>query len=102
MITAEQAEQAREIILGSLDDHHQGNLPWRQVWTKPTEDFDGVPFVKVWVIYEGDPSVLDIPRINSYPVCLHQALREAGIHALPSISYVSQSDADQLGAPWTG
>ena len=102
MITAEQAEQAREIILGSLDDHHQGNLPWRQVWTKPEEDFDGVPFVEVWVIYEGDPSILDIAAINAYSGDLYMALREAGIYALPSISYIPESDLDQLGTPWIG
>ena len=102
MITAEQAEQAREIVLGTLDEHHQGNFPWRQVWTKPDEDFDGVPFVDVWVIYEGDPSILDIPRLNSYDARLHRALREAGIHALPSVSYIPEGDLDELGTPWTG
>ena len=45
-ITAEQADQAKGIILDSLNVHHQGRLPYRQVWTKADEDFDGVPFLR--------------------------------------------------------
>ena len=33
-ITAEQAAQAKDIILDCLDDYHQGHLPFREVWTK--------------------------------------------------------------------
>ena len=101
-ITAEQADQAKGIILETLDDHHQGRLPYREVWTKPTEDFDGVPFLDVWVIYDGLPDILDIDRLNSYGSYLYQAMLDAGIRAIPSISYIPQSDTDQLGTPWIG
>lgn len=101
-ITAEQAEQAKSIILATLDDHHQGNLPYLEVWTKPTEDFDGVPFLKVWVIYDGLPNILDIGRLNSYDPYLMKILREVGIYAITSISYIPQSDIDELGTPWIG
>ena len=37
-ITAEQADQAKDIILKTLDIHHQGNLPYREVWTKPAAE----------------------------------------------------------------
>ncbi len=99
-ITAEQAEQAKSIILETLDVHHQGGLPYRQVWTKATEDFDGVPFLKVWVIYEGQPDILDIGRLNSYDPYLMNILRGVGIYAIPSISYIPQSDVDELGQEW--
>ena len=89
-ITAEQADRAKGTILGSLNIHHQRRVPFLHVWTKPTRDFDDVPFLDVWVIYDGEPRILDT------------ALRNAGIHAIPSISYVPRSEADQLGAPWIG
>ena len=101
-ITAEQADQAKGIILETLDDHHQGRLPYREVWTKPTEDFDGVAFLDVWVIYDGLPDILDIDRLNSYGSYLYQMMLDAGIRAIPSISYIPQSDAEQLGTPWIG
>ena len=97
LITAEQTEQAKDIIFETLDVHHQGNLPYRDVWTKAAEDFDGVPFLDVCIIYDGMPDNLDIPRLNSYDSFLYQALLDAGIRALPSISYIPQSDADEMG-----
>ena len=99
-ITAEQADQAKDIILKTLDIHHKGQLPYRDVWTKPTEDFDGVPFLKVWVIYDGMPGSLDAGMLNSYDSFLYQTLLNAGIRAIPSISYIPQSDADELGQEW--
>ena len=103
IITAEQVVQAREIILETLDTHHRGNLPYRQVWTRPAEDFDGVPFLDVWVSYDGDPSVLDIGMLNSYDVYLTMKLREAGIHVLAGTSYIPASDLEELGGEsWLG
>ena len=101
-ITAEQAHQAQHIILDCLNEHHQRRVPFQQVWTKPTHDFDDVAFLDVWVIYDGDPRSLDTALLNSFDTYLIETLRNAGIHAIPSISYVPQSEADQLGAPWTG
>ena len=102
-ITTEQAAQAKDIILETLDIHHRGNLPYRQVWTKPAEDFDGVPFLDVWVSYDGDPSTLDIRKLNSYDFYLWTKLREAGIYAHPSISYIPASDLEELGGEsWLG
>ena len=54
-ITAEQADQAKDIILNCLNVHHQNRVLFRQVWTKLTHDFDDVPFLDVWVIYAGEP-----------------------------------------------
>ena len=99
-ITAEQADQAKDIILQTLDAHHQGRLPYRQVWTKPAEDFEGVSFLDVWVIYDGLPDSLDIGMINSYGSYLYQNLLDVGIRAIPSISYIPQSDVDELGQAW--
>ena len=102
MITAEQAKEAKGIVLETLDVHNQGRLPFRQVWTKPSEDFDGVPFVDVMVVYDGEPGDLDIPMLNSYGPYLMKILREAGIYAIPAISYIPQSDIDELGTSWIG
>ncbi len=99
-ITPEQADQAKDIILQTLDTHHQGRLPYREVWTKAAANSDGVPFLKVWVIYDGKPDVLDIGMLNSYDPYLMKVLREVGIYAITSISYIPQSDADELGQEW--
>ena len=103
IITAEQVAQAREIILETLDSHHSGNLPYRQVWLKPDEDFDGVAFLRVRVTYDGDPSILDIGMLNSYDVHLTMKLREAGIHVIAGTSYIPASDLEELGGEaWLG
>ena len=97
-ITAEQAEQVKDIILNTLDTYHKGNLPYKEVWTKAAEeDFEGVAFVDVWIIYEGERSNLDIRMLNSYDGFLYQTMLDAGIRALPSISYLTQSDVEEVG-----
>ena len=102
MITAEQAEQAKDIVLATLDDHNQQSVPFLEVLTKPSEDFDGVAFVDVMVVYDGEPSDLDAGILNSYDSFLYMALREAGICALPAVSYIPPSDREKLGTSWTG
>ncbi len=100
-ITPEQADQVKDIILETLDTYHQGNLPYRDVWTKaPAEDFEGVAFVDVWIIYDGKPGSLDPGMLNSYDSFLYQTLIDAGIRALPSTSYIPESDAAELGKEW--
>ena len=91
-ITSEQADQVKDIILKTLDTHHKGNLPYREVWTKaPAEDFEGVAFVDVWIIYDGERSNLDIGMLNSYDSFLYQAM----FHALTT------SNADLIVGPRT-
>ena len=100
-ITAEQADQAKDIILKTLDTHHQGRLPYRDVWTKPAaEDFEGLAFLDVWIIYDGKPDILDPGLNNSYGSFLYQTLIDAGIRALPSISYIPESDIAKMDEPW--
>ena len=100
-ITSEQADQVKDIILKTLDTHHKGNLPYREVWTKaPAEDFDGVDFLDVWVIYDGKPHIVDAGLGNSYSSFLYQTMLDVGIRAQPSVSYIPQSDADELGKEW--
>ena len=100
-VTAEQAEQAQSIILDSLKRHHPHGVSFQKAWAKGTHDFDDVPFLDVWVIFEGEPTDLDIALLNSFDTYLMGELREIGIHAFTSISYVPLSEVDQLGAPWT-
>ena len=69
-VTAEQADQARGIILDCLNVHHHHRVPFRQVWTKPTHDFDDVPFLDVWVIHVGEPRNLDTGLLNSFDTYL--------------------------------
>ena len=103
MITAEQAEQAKGIVLETLDVHHQGSLPFRQVWTKPSEDFDGAPFLKVWVVYDGEPSDLDIPMLNSYDLYLLEDSARCRHQRYPvRFLYFAQIDREKLGTSWTG
>ena len=102
IISPEQAEQAHAIILDCLNVRHKHRVPFQQVWSKPTEDFDGYPFVEAWVIYGGDPRGLDPDLLNSFNTYVADSLRQAGILVLPSISYVHESEVDQLGTPWIG
>ena len=101
MITVEQAEEAKSIIRETLDVHNRQSVPFVQIWTKPREDFDGVAFLKVWLVYEGKHSDLDVGVLNSYDRHLFKALREAGIDALPSVSYIPITDVERNHTPWT-
>ena len=102
MITAQQADQAKGIVRETLGIHNRQRVRFLDVLTKADEDFDGVPFLDVVLVYDGEPGDLDIGILNSYDNHLLTALKDAGINAIPCVDYVSQSDIDQLGAPWTG
>ena len=100
-VTEEQTEQAQALILDRLNEHLNFQVPFQQVWARPTLDMDDVPFLLVWAIYKGDPQALDIPLLNSFDPYITEELRNIGIDAIPSISYIPAGEADQLGAPWT-
>ena len=101
-ITAEQAAQAKDIIIDCLNVHHQGALPFREVWTKSGGDFEGMAFLDVWILYDGKPSDLDIRKLNSFDPYLRRVLAKVGIYAIPSVNYINERDLDQLGTPWIG
>ena len=86
--TAEQADLAQRIILECLDKHDQHREPFQQVWTEPAHDFDDVPVLDVWVIYDGEPRSLDTALHNTFHTYLMEELRNAGVYAIPSISYI--------------
>ena len=86
--TAEQADLAQRIILECLDKHDQHREPFQQVWTEPAHDFDDVPVLDVWVTYDGEPRSLDTALHNTFHTYLMEELRNAGVYAIPSISYI--------------
>ena len=100
-VTEEQTEQAQALILDRLNDHLNFQVLFQQVWARPTLDMDDVPFLLVWAIYKGDPQALDISLLNSFDPYIMEELRNIGIEAIPSISYIPANEADQLGEPWT-
>lgn len=100
-VTEKQTEEAQALILTRLCQHLNFQVPFRQVWARPGWDMDDVPFLEIWAIYEGDSKALDIPLLNSFGPYIMEELREIGIEAIPDISYVPASEADQLGEPWT-
>ena len=59
-----------------------------------------MPFLDVWVIYDGKPDILDTGRLNSYDPYLMKLLSEVGIYTITCISYIPESDVDELGTPW--
>ena len=63
-------------------------------------DFEGVAFLEVWIIYDGMPDILDPGMLNSYDSYLYQTLLDAGIRALPSVSYIPECDVAKLGQEW--
>ena len=100
MITDEQAERAKEIIIETLDAYYKDDLPYHDVWVKPIEDFDGVDFLKVWVIYDGPPHIVSPKASLNYGTHLYMTMLDAGIRALPGVSYLPQSDVDEMGKEW--
>ena len=100
-VTEEQAQQAQGIILDCLKQHHPHGVSFQKAWAKGTHDLDDMPFLDVWVIFEGEATNLDIALLNSFDTYLMGELREIGIQAFTSISYVPLSEVDQLEAPWT-
>ena len=101
LLTEEQDRQAQALLLEQLNLHHQHRIPFREVWTKLDEDLDQVPFLEIWAIYGGDQIRLDPGALNEFDIVIAEPLKNIGIHAIPSIHYVHDSEAHLLGNPWT-
>ena len=71
-----------------MDKHDQHREPFQQVWTEPAHDLNDVPVRDVWVIYDGEPRSLDTALHNTFHTYLMEELRNAGVYAFPSISYI--------------
>ena len=101
-ITPEQTAQAQAMILEALKAHHPHGVSFLEVWAKPDLDFDDFQFLDICVIYKGDRSGLDIGLLNSFGSYIMQKFHDAGIDAIPAISYVPDFEAEQLGTTWIG
>ena len=101
-ITEQETEKARTVLLECLNTYHGNAVLFHEVWAKPRIDMDEATYLKVWVIYKGEPADLDIGRLTSFNTHALQALKKAGIDAMPSITYIPEKDKEQLGTPWIG
>ena len=101
-LTAEQADQARGIILDCLNVHDQNRVPFKQVWTKPTRTskatLSSLSGQYTAAIPAASTSVCSIP---STPTSLSICSRPASAPCRP-VSYVHESETDQLSTQWTG
>ena len=95
-ISEEQTRQAESMISDNLQLHHKHKVAFQSVKAKPALDQDDEEYLGVWVIYDGEPNSLDPRLLNSFHRVIMEPLRNLGIHARPSISYVHQSEAHEL------
>ena len=97
-ISEDQTRLAEAMISDNLQIHHRNKVAFQSVKAKPELDLDDEEYLNVWVIYDGEPSSLDPRLLNSFYRAIAEPLRNLGIDAKPSISYVHQSEAHELGA----
>ena len=95
-ISENQTQQAEAMISDNLQIHHGNKVAFQRVTAKSTLDLDNEEYLSVWVIYDGEPNSLDPRLLNSFHRVIVEPLRNLGIHARPSISYIHQSEAHEL------
>ena len=95
-ISEDQIRQAEAHIKDHLQIHHKHKVAFRSVKAKPALDLDDEEYLNVWAIYDGEPNSLDPRLLNSFHRVIVELLRNLGIHARPSISYVHQSEAHEV------
>lgn len=95
-ISEDQTRQVEAMISDNLQIHHRNKVAFQSVRAKPALDLDNEEYLSVWVIYDGEPNSLDPRLLNSFHRVIVEPLRNLGIHARPSISYIHKSEAHEL------
>lgn len=95
-IPEDQTRQAEAMISDYLQIHHRNKVASQTINAKPALDLDNEEYLNVWVIYDGEPNSLDPRLLNSLHRVVMEPLRNLGIHARSSISYIHQSEAHKL------
>ena len=95
-ISEDQTRQAEAMISDNLQIHHSNKVAFQSVKAKTVLDLDNEEYLNIQVIYDGEPNLLDPGLLKSFHRVILEPLRNLGIHARPSISYIHQSEAHQL------
>ena len=91
-IPTETQEKAKRVIWKKLDSHFKGKVRFSEIRASAMLDQDDNDFLNVLVVYEGDRKGLEPRLCNSLYSEIRGRLLDAGLHTIPSISYVDRID----------
>ena len=92
MISREVADEVGRLVGKSLRERFQDDLIFDPIVVEPAIDHDGVEYLDIFIIYEGDFGKLDPDWSSGLSMLLRPDLLSMGIASVPSHSFVPRSD----------
>ena len=83
-MTPEAMEKVREIFAETLDERYAGQLVFDPIIVKPDVGFYGDDYVRVLLVVNGDPDLLDAEWDVGLITRARDKLLKLGIHEFPS------------------
>lgn len=112
---SEKIQKARDIVCRAIHSHFPNDLEAQRrmdqivvgdpiVVDAAVDEFgsdaSGKPYLKIWIVYDGNQDQLDVGRTTETMDLIRSRLLEAGIEDFPSASWVEKSEWLQLLPKW--
>ncbi len=85
------ADLARE----DLESHFDPSLVFDPIQVTPMIDHDGYEYLRIRVIFDGDPALLDSVLAHRLSMRIEPELQEMGFMQFPSSSFVEKSEWEE-------
>ena len=92
MIGREVADKVGEMVGRSLRERFKDDFVFDPIVVEPSIDHDGVEYLDIFIIYEGDYKKLDPGWSSGLPILLRPDLANLGITSIPCHSFVPRSE----------
>lgn len=100
MLNQELREKVAAIVGRELHKRFAGQIVFDPITVIPAVDEygdgDGEEYLRVMIVFEGDPDALDAGWTSGLIRRIRPKLFNAGIEAFPSLSFVEKSEWDRL------
>ena len=92
MISREVADEVGRLVGLSLRERFKDELNFDPIVVEPAIDHDGVDYLDIFIIYDGDSCKLDPDWSSGLSMLLRPDLFNLGVTSVPSHSFVPRSD----------
>ncbi len=96
MITKKQADKIQVIVKDILNERFNGQLVFDPIVVKNAVDHDGLDYIRIYIVYDGDRALLDPSWTAGFAGRIIPKLMELGINEFPIKSFVDRPGWDAV------
>ena len=91
-MTPENMKKVREVFAETLYGRFAADLVFDPIIVKPDVDYYGDDYIRVLIVVDGDPDLLDVKRLRGIIGELRDKLEIHGIMEFPSPYYIDKDE----------